>query len=214
MQAHRPVASRIMREEPAVPGELLNHGAPTHPRPASTVLLVRAGDRSLEVLLVKRNPAARFMASAWVFPGGAVDPHEGEGEDGHRRAAVRELQEEAGVSLSGPDALVPVSRWVTPSLYRMRFDTWFFLAALPPGEEVALDGTECVDFAWLEPPDALARHAAGEMFMVLPTVAHLERLAGVASPAAAIEAARGRPVEVVEPRGIGSGPSARVVLDG
>ncbi len=196
-----------------VPGELLNRGEPTRPRPASTVLLTRAGARSLEVLLVKRNPAARFMGSAWVFPGGAVDREEGDGEAAHRRAAVRELQEEAGVRVPDPDALVLVSRWVTPSVYRLRFDTWFFLAELPPGEEVTLDGTECVAFAWLEPAEALARHAAGEMFMVLPTVAHLEQLAGAASPAEAMSAARARPVEEVQPRVVGTGDSARVVLD-
>ena len=178
------------------------------------MLLTRAGARALEVLLVKRNPAARFMASAWVFPGGAVDRHEGEGEAAHRRAAARELREEAGVHLPDTDALLLVSRWVTPSVYRLRFDTWFFLAELPAGEEVAVDGTECVDFAWLEPADALARHAAGDMFMVLPTVAHLEQLAGSASPAAAMAAARERPVDVVQPRVVGSGGSARVVLDG
>lgn len=202
-----------MREELPVPGELLNHGVPTRPRPASTVLLTREGTRSLEVLLVQRSPAARFMASAWVFPGGAVDAEEGEGEAAHRRAAVRELQEEAGVRLPDPDELVLVSRWVTPSLYRLRFDTWFFLAELPPGGQVTLDETECVDFTWLEPAEALARHAAGDMFMVLPTVAHLEQLTGAESPAAALRAARTRPVEVVRPRVVGTGDAARVVLD-
>ena len=177
------------------------------------MLLTREGTRSLEVLLVQRSPAARFMASAWVFPGGAVDAEEGEGEAAHRRAAVRELQEEAGVRLPDPDELVLVSRWVTPSLYRLRFDTWFFLAELPPGGQVTLDETECVDFTWLEPAEALARHAAGDMFMVLPTVAHLEQLTGAESPAAALRAARTRPVEVVRPRVVGTGDAARVVLD-
>jgi 8-oxo-dGTP pyrophosphatase MutT (NUDIX family) len=203
-----------MREEPPVPGELLNHGEPTQPRPASTVLLTRAGARSLEVLLVRRNPAARFMGSAWVFPGGAVDADEGDGEDGHRRAAVRELREEAGVRLPDPGALVLLSRWITPTLYRMRFDTWFFLAELPPGEEVTVDGHECVDFAWLEPADALARRADGSMFMVLPTVVQLEALRDTSSPAAALAAARARPLQVVQPRVVSSGESARVVLDG
>lgn len=202
-----------MREEAPVPGELLNHGEPTPPRPASTVLLTRPGARGLEVLLVQRDPAARFMASAWVFPGGAVDPDEGAGEDAHRRAAVRELQEEAGVRLPDPGALVLTSRWVTPRLYRMRFDTWFFLAELPPDERVAIDGRECVDFAWVEPAEALARQAAGEMVMVLPTVSHLERLREASSPAAALAAARARPVEVVQPRVVGSGEWARVVVD-
>ncbi len=96
----------------------------------------------------------------------------------------------------------------------MRFDTWFFLAELPPGEEVTVDGHECVDFAWLEPADALARRADGSMFMVLPTVVQLEALRETSSPAAALAAARARPLQVVQPRVVSSGESARVVLDG
>ena len=46
---------------------------PTPARQAATVILLRGGARTLEVLLVKRTPAARFMGGAWVFPGGAVD---------------------------------------------------------------------------------------------------------------------------------------------
>ncbi|HEV2785546.1 MAG TPA: NUDIX domain-containing protein, partial [Solirubrobacteraceae bacterium] len=58
--------------------------APAVPRPAATVIVVRDGTRGLEVLLVRRNPAARFMGGVWVFPGGALDG----GED-HRAAGVR-----------------------------------------------------------------------------------------------------------------------------
>src|SRR5919112_1536595 len=55
------------------PGEELNTGEATTPRPAATVLLLRGGAETLEVLLVKRNPERGFMAGAWVFPGGSVD---------------------------------------------------------------------------------------------------------------------------------------------
>ena len=61
------------------------------------MIVLRGGGERLEVLLVQRNPDARFMGGAWVFPGGAVDG----GED-HRVAGVREVAEEAGVEL--PDA--------------------------------------------------------------------------------------------------------------
>src|SRR5271165_3010764 len=50
-------------------------------------------------LLVRRTPKARFMGGVWVFPGGAVDAGEGAGDEAHRAAAVRELQEEAGIEL-------------------------------------------------------------------------------------------------------------------
>ncbi|MEI7889263.1 MAG: NUDIX domain-containing protein, partial [Actinomycetes bacterium] len=79
------------------PGEELNDGVVAEPRQASTVIVMRGGDTGLEVLLVKRNPNARFMGGAWVFPGGAVDSDEGDGEEALRAAAVREVLEEAAV---------------------------------------------------------------------------------------------------------------------
>ena len=201
-----------MEDERPLPGELLNHGEPTRPRPASTVVLLRDAAEGLEALLVQRSPASRFMASVWVFPGGAVDAHEGEGEPGHRIAAVREVEEETGVSLPDPDALVLLSRWTTPALYRIRFDTWFFAAELPAGQEVSIDGAECVDFAWLTPARALQAFRAEEMLMVLPTVSHLEQLEGMATVAQALAAASDREPPRVEPRLVAPGHDARVVL--
>ena len=97
------------------PGEDLSFaGEPSIPRPAATIILLRGGDEDLEVLLVRRTPQARFMGGVWVFPGGAVDADEGEGDAGHRAAAVRELYEEAGIGLDDPGALVRFSRWITP----------------------------------------------------------------------------------------------------
>ena len=61
------------------PGEELNLDAtPTRPRQAATVIVLRGGAETLEVLLVRRNPQQRFMGGAWVFPGGAVDADEQE----------------------------------------------------------------------------------------------------------------------------------------
>ena len=77
---------------------------------------------------MQRNPAARFMGGAWVFPGGAV--HEGETE---AETAVREAEEEACAASSTPDALVPFSRWITPRQVKVRFDTHFFVAPTPDG---------------------------------------------------------------------------------
>src|SRR3954464_10009280 len=96
------------------PGEELNPGAATRPREAATVIVLRGGSETLEVLLVKRNPQQRFMGGAWVFPGGAVDAAEGTGDAAHRAAGVREVQEEAAITLPDPDALVRFSRWITP----------------------------------------------------------------------------------------------------
>ncbi len=200
-------------ERPA-PGEEYNPGPPTTPRQAATVILLRGGERELELLLVKRNPAARFMGGVWVFPGGAVEQAEGEDDSAHRAAAVRELREEAGVALPDPAALVKFSRWITPDVVRTRFDTHFFLATLPAGQEPRVDGRECVELGWFTPRGALDAYAAEEIALVFPTIKHLEQLGAFATAAELLAHARGRTVEPVHPHIVLAGEVARVVLPG
>jgi 8-oxo-dGTP pyrophosphatase MutT (NUDIX family) len=197
MATHRPA-----------PGEELNRGAPTEPRQAASVILLRGGDAALEVLLLRRNPAARFMGGAWVFPGGAVDG----GED-HRVAGVREVAEEAGLTLPDPAALVSFSRWITPAQLVTRYDTRFFLATAPPDQEPRADGKEMVDLGWHTPAGALEAHRRGELDLVFPTIKHLEQLAGFATADELLAWAAGREVVAVEPRVVEiTGEAARLVL--
>ena len=82
------------------------------PRPSSTICAFRDGPAGCEVLMVQRGPSARFMANAWVFPGGVVDGADddlparsvapGDGEAAWLRAAVRELVEETQVWITTP----------------------------------------------------------------------------------------------------------------
>jgi len=196
------------------PGEELNFGHRTEPRPAGTVIVLRGGGTALEVLLVQRTPNARFMGGAWVFPGGAVDRDEGHGDQAVRAAAIRELEEEAGISLGDPRQLVPFSRWITPAQVRTRFDTWFYLAPLPAGAEPEVDGSEIVDARWYTPAAALEARTRGELFMVFPTIKHLEQLSVFESADALLAHARGREVLPVEPRVLMEGETARIVLPG
>jgi len=197
------------------PGEELNlAGEETVPRQAATVIVLRGGTDALEVLLVKRNPAQKFMGGAWVFPGGAVDAGEGEGDAAHRVAAVRELQEEAGIVVADPGALVKFSRWITPSEVVVRFDTHFFLAALPDGQEATIDGDEIVDEGWFTPAGALAAHERGEIALVFPTIKHLEQIGAFPSAEALLDYARGRVVRPIQPRVVTEGETARLLLPG
>jgi 8-oxo-dGTP pyrophosphatase MutT (NUDIX family) len=202
--------------EPAqpAPGEELNTGAVTTPRLATSVIVLRGGGDGLEVLLVQRNPASRFMGGAWVFPGGAVDAADGEGEAALRAAGVREVAEEAGIALADPAELVPFSRWITPAVVKIRFDTWFFLSPAPTGTTARIDGGECVDWRWSTPQGALDAYAAGELSLVFPTIKHLEQLATFPHADALLAHARGRRVEPVEPRVVLEGEVARVLLPG
>ena len=196
------------------PGQEYNAGPVTEPRQAASVILLRGGDQALELLLVRRTPAARFMGGVWVFPGGAVDVREGQGDDAHRAAAVRELREEAGITLEDPQALVKFSRWITPAQVKIRFDTHFFLGVLPDGQQARVDGQECVDAGWFEPAAALAAHAAGELPLVFPTIKHLQQLSAFASVEQLISHARGREVKPVQPKVLLEGEVARVPLPG
>ena len=196
------------------PGEELNLGTATVPRPAATVIVLQGGAERLEVLLVQRNPAARFMGGAWVFPGGAVDRDEGDGEPALRAAAVRELSEEAGIELADGQSLVPFSRWITPPQVKIRFDTWFFLAPLPDGAQARVDGSEVVDLRWYEPAAALEASRHGELLLVFPTIKHLEQLCAFPSADALLEHAAAREIRPVQPHVVMSGEQARVLLPG
>jgi 8-oxo-dGTP pyrophosphatase MutT (NUDIX family) len=220
------MSPRPSDERPA-PGEEYNPGPATPPRQAATVILLRGGTEKLEVLLVRRTPKARFMGGVWVFPGGAVDPSDAPSpssapaenerqveEQALRAAATRELREEAAIVLEDPDALVKFSRWITPAEVRTRFDTHFFLAPLPAGEEPDVDGEECVDLGWFTPTAALEAHGNEQIVLVFPTIKHLEQLEAFSSADELLAYAHGREVLPIQPRVVVEGEVARVLLPG
>jgi len=192
------------------PGEELNTGEATVARQAASTIVLRDAPGGMEVLLVKRNPEARFMGGAWVFPGGSV--HESDG--GPAGAGLRELEEEAALRVEHEDSLVPYSRWITPSEVKVRFDTWFFVTEAPPGAEAVCDGAECVEVRWLRPQEALEAGERGELLLVFPTIKHLEALAEKASVADTIADARGREVVPVQPRVVVGEGGAQVRMPG
>jgi 8-oxo-dGTP pyrophosphatase MutT (NUDIX family) len=197
--------------------EELNRGAPTEPRAAAGIILMRQGGKhssaGLEVLLGKRTSQARFMADVWVFPGGAVDGTRID-DHAHRETALRELEEEASVTLEGPGALVPFSRWITPEQVKIRYDTRFYLARASSHVAPEPDGEEIVELAWLAPADALARHRKSELQLVFPTIKMLETLANFASPEEALETIGALAVEPILPRVDTTGPEPRILLPG
>jgi 8-oxo-dGTP pyrophosphatase MutT (NUDIX family) len=198
---------------PAPDGEL-NLGPETTPRQAASVILMRGDAATIEVLLVQRTPKARFMGGVWVFPGGALDPEEVDDPDPHRLAAIRELEEEAAVTVKDPSTLVEFSRWITPAQVKIRFDTRFYLAPLPDGETPEVDGEECVDLGWFTPAGALEAHNAGTIMLVFPTIKHLEQIGHFSSASELLDYARDREVKPIQPRVFFDGEAARVLLPG
>lgn len=196
------------------PGQALNTGEVAVPRVAATVILLRGGSETLELLLVRRTPQARFMGGVWVFPGGAVDTSEGVGDAANRAAAVRELEEEAAVTGVDPSDLVLFSRWITPEEVSIRFDTWFYLAEAPAGAEPRVDGEECVDLGWFTPQGALDAAGRDEIDLVFPTVKHLEQLAPYGTTQELLDQARTFEVRPVQPKIVVEGEVARAVMPG
>ena len=200
------------------PAEAPNLGEPSIPRPAASVVLLRRGgkhgDRALEVLLLRRSESAAFMPGVWVFPGGGVDPADGEGEAAYRTCAVRELAEEATIELPPDEELVLFSRWITPEVISTRFDAWFFLALAPAHTPPQPDGVETTEAAWFQPAAALEAQRAGELVLAFPTVSQLESLLPFATSEEAIAAHRDREVEAILPKVISTREDHRVVLPG
>ncbi len=194
------------------PGQTVDADKATVPRQAATVIVLRGGEQTLEVLLVKRTEKARFMGGVWVFPGGAVD--DDDGDRAHRAAAVRELSEEAAIEIGDPQTLIEFSRWITPAEVTIRFDTRFFLAELPEGQEPRIDGEECVDQGWFTPQGALDAYERKEIELVFPTIKHLEQLGAFGSVTELLGYAAGREVLPVQPKVWFDGEVARVLLPG
>jgi 8-oxo-dGTP pyrophosphatase MutT (NUDIX family) len=181
------------------------------------VLLRRGGkhgDRELEVLLLKRSPEAKFMPNVWVFPGGAVDPEDGEGEAGYRACAVRELAEEATIELPAEEELVLFSRWITPAEISTRFDAWFFLALAPAHTPPQPDGVETTEAAWFKPRAALVAQEAGDLVLAFPTLSQLQSLLPYRTSDEALAAHRDRTVEPILPVVLGDRENHRVVMPG
>ncbi len=148
----------------------------SQPKSAAAVVLVRENPQ-LEVFWVRRAPHLAFQGGFYAFPGGQLDPNEDD-----RFCAARELLEETGARLD-PATLVDVGRWVTPAFVPRRFDTRFFMANCPEGEEPRILTGEHDLGEWIRPGDAIAKWNTGQILMAPPVMHTLKCLAdGAALP--------------------------------
>ncbi|MEU8133285.1 NUDIX hydrolase [Streptodolium elevatio] len=108
-----------------------------------------------------------------------------------RTLGLTEFLDRRGLVLRS-DLLGAWSRWVTPEFEDRRYDTWFFVAALPEGQRTRDVSGEADRVAWARPADALVGLKAGELGMLPPTIETLRNLAAYDSPAAARDASADR----------------------
>ena len=200
-------------------------------RPAATVVVLREGiSDPFEILMVRRNDKVAFMAGSYVFPGGRVDdgdqPPPGTvirraqfedlsdaEEAAYRSAAVRELHEEANVSITVDD-LVPLAHWVTPEIEIRRYDTRFFLARMPEGQTPRHDDSETTALDWLSPREAIARFERRELLLPPPTWTTIRQLAHRTSIEDALAWAQSKPIVRVMPGFFKNGNVATLTLPG
>ncbi|MFF7357505.1 NUDIX hydrolase [Streptomyces filipinensis] len=90
------------------------------------------------------------------------------------------------------DLLGAWTRWITPEFEARRYDTWFFVAALPEGQRTRNASTEADRTVWIGPEEAAAGYDAGELLMMPPTIATLRQLLPYATAAEALAAAPAR----------------------
>lgn len=198
----------------------------TAPIDSATVMVLRDGAQGLEVLMVRRHGDSGVLGGVHVFPGGKLDaadrdtplPGLDQRPDGYGgilgepalspdvarglfAAAVRETREECGLDLA-VDSLWPWSRWITPrqpSVSRKRFDTRFFVAPAPAGQEAVHDDFEATEAVWVPPREGLERYWAGEIDLAPPQIMSLVQLARVSDVARAMAAARQQVPALIEP---------------
>lgn len=168
------------------------------PKVSASVVLLRNAPDGLETYLLHRHARMAFAASMVVFPGGGLDPDDLSAPDPVLACGVRETAEETGVVLATPD-LAPWAHWVTPETEPRRYDTVFYVAALPRGQEADDVSGETDRAAWTRPGDALVAAAAGEITLMPPTRSILTELTDAASVEAVVARARGRVVATVLP---------------
>lgn len=90
------------------------------------------------------------------------------------------------------DRLVYFSHWITPVTAPRRYDTRFFVAVAPPGQEPLHDNTETISHVWVRPAQALDRHRRNDFKMRNPTVRTLEEFAAYDTVDALIQAMRAK----------------------
>ncbi|GGX74580.1 NUDIX hydrolase [Streptomyces minutiscleroticus] len=108
-----------------------------------------------------------------------------------RELSFAEFLERRGLVLRS-DLLGAWARWITPEFEPRRYDTWFFVAALPEGQRTRNASTEADRTVWIRPADALEAYDRGELLMMPPTVATLRHLSAYASAADVLADAPGR----------------------
>ncbi|WNG89401.1 NUDIX hydrolase [Mycobacterium sp. ITM-2016-00317] len=145
-------------------------------------------DPELAEALVCAAARETFEESGVLFAGAADDPDllvDDASVYREQRAALEDKSLSFGEFLRSEklmlraDLLRPWANWVTPKEERTRrYDTYFFVGALPQGQRADGDNTETDKAGWITPQEALDDFADGRSFLLPPTWTQLDALNG------------------------------------
>lgn len=162
---------------------------------ASAVLGFPAGGLAFWVAGLRESfEEAGLLLGEPALPAGRQAQLRADLEEGRRTFA--EVCEEADLTLHAGD-MHAFSHWVTPQGAPRRYDTRFFVAQAPSGQEPSADLTETVEHLWIRPEDALARNEAGGFELIFPTLRSLVTLSAFATAAEVLAAASAAQSEAV-----------------
>ncbi|HEX6796202.1 MAG TPA: hypothetical protein VF116_00660 [Ktedonobacterales bacterium] len=116
-----------------------------------------------------------------------------------------------GVTLATAE-LLHWAHWITPEPLPKRFDTHFFLAAMPASQQAAHDQIETTAGVWIRPEDALARFEAGDFPLVFATIHQLRALTGLGNLDEARARFAGTTPRTIQPRIVQRDGRAVIVL--
>lgn len=110
------------------------------------------------------------------------------------------------------DLLRVWGHWITPEFEPRRFDTRFFVAAVPDGQRTRDVGGEADQVVWMAVSEAVRRYRSGALAMLPPTAVTLGELTAYGGVRAVLAAERH--VVPLMPRAVVDGDDVRLVLDG
>jgi len=105
-------------------------------------------------------------------------------------------------------SVVPWSRWITPkvpSVMNKRFDTRFFVSAVPSDQVARHDEHETTESAWLRPRAALEQYRDGRIELAPPQIMSLAHLSHHSTVDSVLREARGRRPPVIRPESFEQG---------
>ena len=114
------------------------------------------------------------------------------------RVAFAELLRAHGLAVDA-SGVRPWARWITPEGEPRRYDTRFFVAALPPGATAEDLTSESSAAGWVGVRDAIVQYERGDRPMFPPTIATLRAIDGLPAVADVLDAAAARSIEAVRP---------------